>query len=111
MIKIKNLKQKILITVLLLAFSALLFLSPISCPWLSLTGIPCLGCGMTRALLCALRLDFAAAFSYHLMFPAVPLLYLCFLFDGRLFKKKWLNILFYVIILAGFVINWIRGII
>ena len=37
----------------------------ISCPIKFLTGISCPGCGMTRALIHALRLDFAAAFFYH----------------------------------------------
>lgn len=41
------------------------------CPFRFFFGISCPGCGMTRALLAALRLDFAAAFSYHpVVFPA-----------------------------------------
>ena len=35
------------------------------CPFRFFFGISCPGCGMTRALLAALRLDFAAAFSYQ----------------------------------------------
>ena len=37
----------------------------ISCPIKFLTGISCPGCGMTRALIHALRLDFVSAFYYH----------------------------------------------
>ena len=37
----------------------------ITCPIKWVTGISCPGCGMTRAVLSALRLDFAAAFYYH----------------------------------------------
>ena len=37
----------------------------ISCPIKFITGISCPGCGMTRALIHALRLDFASAFFYH----------------------------------------------
>ena len=44
----------------------------ITCPIKYITGISCAGCGMTRAWLCALRLDFAAALSYHPLFPLVP---------------------------------------
>ena len=109
MVKIKNLKQKLLITAAVLLFAVLLYLSPISCPILYLTGVRCPGCGMTRALLSAVRLDFATAFSYHFMFPSVPLLYFCFLRDGKLFKNKTLNIIFYVIIILGFAVNWIMG--
>ncbi len=42
-----------------------MFACGITCPIRFLTGISCPGCGMTRAWLSALRLDFAAAFAYH----------------------------------------------
>lgn len=44
----------------------------VTCPILWLTGISCAGCGMTRAWLNVLRLDFAAAFSCHPLWPLVP---------------------------------------
>ncbi len=34
-----------------------------------LTGLQCGGCGLTRAAVSLLRLDFAAAFSYHALWP------------------------------------------
>lgn len=37
----------------------------IPCPIKHITGISCAGCGMSRAVLSALSLDFAAAFAYH----------------------------------------------
>lgn len=48
------------------------------CPSKLLFGIPCPGCGLTRAYKAALRFHFREAFSYHPLFPvAVPaLLYL-----------------------------------
>lgn len=33
------------------------------------TGLQCGGCGLTRAAVSLLRLDFAAAFSYHALWP------------------------------------------
>ena len=42
-----------------------MFALGITCPIRFLTGISCPGCGMTRALLSALRFDFQAAFFYH----------------------------------------------
>lgn len=43
------------------------------CPPLYLFGIPCPGCGLTRAHLAALQLDFSKAFYYHpLFFIAIP---------------------------------------
>ena len=40
----------------------------ITCPILYVTGVSCAGCGMSRAWLSLLRLDLAAAFSYHPLF-------------------------------------------
>lgn len=60
------------------AFYLFLELIGITCPILYMTGISCAGCGMSRAWLSLLRLDVAAAFSYHPLFllpiPSVVLL-------------------------------------
>ncbi|MBQ4087073.1 MAG: DUF2752 domain-containing protein [Clostridia bacterium] len=65
---------------------------------------------MTRAVLSALRFRIAEAFSYHMMFWSLPILYLFFLFDGKLFRQKWLNAICLILIGVGFVINWIISI-
>lgn len=105
---IKNLKTKLLVTSAIFCFAAVLYLFKIPCPIFNITGIRCFGCGMTHALTAMLKLDFAAAFKYHIMFWSVPILYLCFLKDGKLFKNKILNIAFYVSMSIGFVLNWLR---
>lgn len=109
MFGIKGLGQKLLITAAVLIFMTVLTVFKMRCPILCVTGYPCLGCGMTRALLSALRFDFAAAFRHHPMFWSVPLLYLCFLRDGKLFEKKALNALVYSIIGIGFLFNWAKA--
>jgi len=38
------------------------------CPVRAIFGVDCPGCGMTRACLSALRLDFRSAFAYHPLF-------------------------------------------
>ena len=38
---------------------------PFFCPFKSLTGIPCPGCGMTRAMLSITKGDFRGAFGYN----------------------------------------------
>ena len=108
--RIKKLSYKLLITGIILAVVVLMRYFNITCFILELTGIPCPGCGMTRALIAAAQLRFAEAFAWHGMFWSVPLLYLCFLFDGRLFKKAWCNWAFYALIFAGFLINWLMKI-
>ena len=109
--KIKGVKLKIVITAVILLFAVVLYFSPVSCLILPFTGVRCPGCGMTRALLSALRLDFKAAFNYHAMFWSVPILYLFFLFDGKIFKVKWVNVVVLILILAGFAINWVINLI
>lgn len=52
----------------------LLAVSGHGCPIRLLTGIPCPGCGLSRAFLALLHLDLAGAFSFHPMFWAVPIL-------------------------------------
>ena len=98
-----SIKFRITVLFAFLVYAIVLYISPISCPIIEITGIPCLGCGMTRALLSALRFDFRAAFSYHFMFWSVPIIAASFLFDLKLMKSK----LFYIAILLGFIANWI----
>ena len=53
------------------------------CLFRATTGFPCPSCGMTRAYIHALNLDFKNAFKYHPLFP-LPL----FLFVIIAFRKK-----------------------
>ncbi len=50
--------------------------------------IPCLTCGMSRAWLAALQLDWKAAFMYHPMFWSIPVLALLWLFIDRI-PRRW----------------------
>lgn len=105
--RIPQLKQKLL---LLGIFSGVVLcarLWKLPCIYMHFLRIPCPGCGMTRAVFSALRLDFAAAFSYHWMFWSIPLLLVYFLLDGKIFHKKWLNRGILLLIGVGFLANWI----
>lgn len=61
---------------------------------------------MTRAVVSALNFDFVSAFQYHRMFWSLPIIGLYVLFDGKIFKKKFVNIGLLVVILVGFIVNW-----
>ncbi|MBQ7335352.1 MAG: DUF2752 domain-containing protein [Clostridia bacterium] len=66
---------------------AIMRLFGISCPIKFLFGVSCPGCGMTRAFLRVLQLDFSAAFYYHPLWVIIPPTgILLFLF--RLKKKE-----------------------
>ncbi len=108
MTKPKHFKIKILGTLL---YGAILILGwftvGVPCPFKLIFGIPCPLCGMTRAFVSLLKLDFSAAFEYNAMVWSLPILYLLFLFDGKIFKNKYANTAVLALISAGFVINWL----
>lgn len=111
MVKIKHLKEKILIGIAVIIGISIGKIMNIPCIFLWITGYECLGCGMTRALLSVLKFDFVSAFQYHGMFWSLPILGLYILFDGKLFKNKILNISVLVLIAVGFVINWVLNLV
>ena len=82
---------------LLIAWVAL----ALPCPIRFLTGIPCPGCGMSRAWLAVLQLDIAAAFSYHPMFWVLPVLALFILYDCAVFRRMRTNYLILGLLLLG----------
>lgn len=51
-----------------IAVSGIMLLVFYHCPFLYFFGVPCPGCGMTRALIKACTFDFKAAFYYHPLF-------------------------------------------
>ncbi len=57
------------IVALYLAFFAV----GITCPIKFITGVSCPGCGMSRALMNAVKGNFSAAFSYHPMWIILPI--------------------------------------
>lgn len=63
----------------------ILFYSIAGCPIRLLTGVSCPGCGMTRAWLRVLSLDFPGAFRFHPLWP-VPLIVIVLYL--RLYKKN-----------------------
>ncbi len=110
-LKINNLKGKLLLTFCYFLAVAILRFLNFPCIMDFILHIPCPGCGMTRATLHAIHGNLSLAFKNHLMFWAMPVLYLYFLYDGRLFPKLWIDRLILILILIGFIVNWIIRII
>ena len=111
MVKDLNLKEKIFIGLIVISGIALGNLLKFRCIFLWLTGIECLGCGMTRALVSALKFDFADALQYHPMFWSLPIIGIYILFDGKVFKNRAINLIVPILIGIGFVVNWLYKVI
>lgn len=108
MTKPKHFEIKILGT---LVYSIILisgwFTIGVPCPFKLIFQKPCPFCGMTRAFVSLLKLDFPSAFGYNGMVWSLPVLYLLFLYDGKIFKNRYANIVLLSLLSAGFVINWL----
>jgi len=81
----------------------ILYIAGIGCPIKFLTGISCMGCGMTRAYLSLLRLDLAGAFRYHPLFPIPVIAAIIFLFKSRISQKIVKVLLFTTIVLFSII--------
>ena len=99
MISKNNIKA---ISVILLFYIAIESIG-ITCPIKFLTGISCAGCGMSRAFLAALKVDFVSAFHFHPLFWLVIPTVLLFVFRNkvRLFK------ICFILIVAIFIITYL----
>ena len=83
----------------------LMFAFGITCPIKFLTGISCPGCGLTRAWMHALTLDFSGALAYHPLFWLVPIATVLFCFEKR---SRACRIAFYTIVAAAFAVWAVR---
>ena len=105
--KITEIKNKLILTFTYITILVVLFFLKVPCIFKHFLGIECIGCGMTRAILSALKFDFKTAFMHHSMFWAIPIVYIYFLYDGKIIGKKIPDALVLIIILTGFILNWI----
>ncbi|MGN1267184.1 MAG: DUF2752 domain-containing protein [Dorea sp.] len=58
------------------------------CPLKMILGIPCPGCGMTRAVFRVLHLDFIGAWKYHPFIYPIILIFLLFCWERYILRKK-----------------------
>ncbi len=79
----------------------------VSCVFLTFLGIPCPGCGMTRALISIFNMDIIGAIKHNVVIFFMPYVFTYILFE---FKHKIHNI--FLLIVAGIaIINWLIKII
>ena len=80
-------KERIMAIFVVALLYIMLYILGIGCPIKFLTGISCAGCGMTRAWMSVIRLDFIQAFHYHPLFWLVPIGACLYLFRKRISHK------------------------
>lgn len=98
---LKYIKSKYLSIILLLGVSCIMIWI-FGCPIKNFTGLSCAGCGMTRAWLSLLRLNFSQAYYFHPLFWSVPIMLFLIVFNGKLSNKK--KYLFWGCIISLFLI-------
>ena len=94
------------ILAVLLLYTVFYFVG-IGCPIKYVTGISCGGCGMTRAYLSLLHLDFAGAFHYHPLFFLPPVFLLLVVLKSRISSSLY-KVLMFTIIGAFLIIYLLR---
>lgn len=99
--ELKKHKDLICLAATIVFIYAVMHFVGIGCPIKFVTGISCLGCGMTRAWLSVLKLDFSAAFYYHPLFMLPPVAAVVYL------AKSKINLKIYKIIMLTIVIAFI----
>jgi hypothetical protein len=80
------------------------------CYFKAFFGIPCPGCGLTRAFISFFTGDYSAAFFYHPLFLAIPLVIMTVLFRkfsflGRLYSSTYFWIIILVIFLGVYIVR------
>lgn len=96
-------RYKYILLFLLLAVFYLTF----GCPVKLITGISCPGCGMTRALISLIKLDFSEALYYHPLVILMPLMILVVIFSKRIPQKalKLIFTFFLILLLIVYIIR------
>ncbi len=70
--KKKLLVQHLILLLALIVFILVLYVTGIGCPFRAVTGIPCPGCGLSRAFCSAAAMRIKDAFFYHPLFLLAP---------------------------------------
>ncbi len=107
---IKKYSEKISVTCIGAVLVVLMYFT-IGCPSRFFFGVACPGCGMTRALIALLSLDFEKAHEMHPLIFIMPVVAVLFFFSAKLPKKaaNTLAIAFTALMVATFIYRVLAG--
>lgn len=100
-------KEKIQLVMGIVFIYILLNILHIGCPIKFITGIACAGCGMTRACISVLQLNFQKAYYYHPLFFLIPVMGTLLWFRER-FNPAFLKLIWAIVIVIFIVVYVIR---
>lgn len=105
--KLKYIMIHYLPNIILAVFIIIIAVGLYNCPVNAIFNIPCPGCGMTRAYLSLLKLDFKAALHYHCLFP-IPIFWVGYQIIRKHIEpnSRFENILLILSVFL-FIIRWI----
>lgn len=96
----------IVITILLIVGTLTILQLHVHCPIYVNTGIPCPGCGITKALHSIMRFDFIAAWRYNPLCFVLPFLLVFVLFNGKPFKNNKVNNILIIIFIGVAILSY-----
>lgn len=93
---------------ILVIYTVLSVLGVATCPLKVFFGIPCPGCGISRAFMSAFQLDFAAAFEYNPLWILVPIVLIVVTVLSACDKNRAVEIIVLAFVVLAFAVYFYR---
>lgn len=78
------------------------------CPFEIILGVPCPSCGITRAMVHAIKFDFPKAFYFHPLFFTIPLILIVLIYgEYKYINKLYKSNIFWGVLASSFIIVFI----
>lgn len=100
-----------IITFFAVAFPVAAFYLTFGCPLRFFAGICCPGCGMSRALVALIKLDFYTAFNMHPLIFIMPVVALLYILRNKIPQKlrTVLTVIFFGAMVLTYIIRLLNG--